>query len=149
LLSLSSYGNTSTPMYLYYYLATKDTLVLSICRYLGGWFYLGNILGSNVVIGLISKQWCIRDFIFCTNSVYYCFYCEGTLAIIKLVIIIVLYLFDPDCKSTIKNIIPNIKSIFSNSPDKIEAGEEWYFYFYKNAPFYKRNIQENTFSNMI
>ena len=35
--------------------------------------------------------------------------------------VILLFIFDPECKTTIRNIVPNVKSIFSpNEPSPIE-----------------------------
>lgn len=42
----------------------------------------------------------------------------------QLAIIIILYIFDAECKTTVKNIIPNLKSIFSPSNDKVEIQDE-------------------------
>ena len=42
----------------------------------------------------------------------------------QLAIIIILYLFDAECKTTLKNIVPNIKSVFNPQPEKIEGADD-------------------------
>jgi len=42
---------------------------------------------------------------------------------IQIAIIIILYLFDAECKTTIKNIVPNLKSIFNPQNEKIENND--------------------------
>jgi hypothetical protein len=42
----------------------------------------------------------------------------------QIAIIIILYLFDPECKTTIKNIVPNLKSIINPVSEKAEPLDE-------------------------
>ena len=116
--------------------ATKNQTLLLVCLHLDRWLHLARLLGSHLELRLVPAQWVLRDLIFRPDPLSRRLPPQGTPALTQLAIIIILYLFDPECKTTIKNIIPNIKSIFNPQAEKLEGVDEWllqFWYILRNA----------------
>ena len=85
---------------------------------------MADLLGSHLVFFAVPVQRLSRHIILCAGRLHNIIFGEGIGCSIQLATIIILYIFDPECKTTIKNIIPNLKSIISPSNDKIDIQDE-------------------------
>jgi hypothetical protein len=80
---------------------------------------MAHLLGSHMEFIRLSKQRIIRHIFLRIDPLNHCIFTKSKSIKIQGAIIIILYLFDAECKTAIKNIIPNAKSIINPQTDKI------------------------------
>ena len=85
---------------------------------------MADLLGRDLEFGRVPEERFVRDFVLRADSVRDRLPAESSPSVTQLAIIIILYLFDAECKTTLKNIVPNIKSVFNPQPEKIEGADD-------------------------